>query len=115
MSFGLCPDVDTWYIGTGRCTGKWQKNIICHSSRKNFFPRPYLDHRNKLSNSRQFRIESIMWKKICRTLKGNNLILDTTLQKEVDQQALVPVRSSVRNNTLAYKNYLEILLLGPIV
>jgi len=35
VSFGLCPDVDMWYIGTGRCTRKWQRNTICHSSRKN--------------------------------------------------------------------------------
>lgn len=79
------------------------------------FPRLCPDHRNKLSNSRQFRIESIMQKKkICRTLKGNNLILDAALQKEkVAQQPLEPsIRSSVRNNTFAYKNYLEILLLG---
>lgn len=59
-----------------------------------------------------------MWKKmIQRTLKGNNLNLDTPLQKEkVAQQPLEPsITSSLRDNTFAYKNYLKILLLGPFI
>lgn len=61
----------TWYSATGRGTGKWQENIICYSSWKNdFFPRHCSYHRNKPSTSRQFRIESIIWKEDTQNLKG---------------------------------------------
>lgn len=52
-----------------------------------------------------------------QNLKINNLISAMDLQKEeVAQHTLqFSITGFVRNNTSAYKNYLEILLLGPTV
>lgn len=60
--------------------------------------------------------------KIPRTVKRNNLTLDKALLKEKKKGSSTAfehsepsLTNSVRNNTSAYKNYLEILLLCPIV
>lgn len=64
-----------------------------------------------------FLIQDVTWKKDMQNLKINNLISAMDLQKEkVAQHTLQSsITGFVRNNTSAYKNYLEILLLGPTV